>query len=139
MQPLFDDERPMVQLQLLLTLAGYTTAGQATEVGEVAEFAEEQMAAILVAHPDPVFRAAAVSGLQGRELEMLRRLQASDRWTGEHEDGCGAVDMLAMCVVHEAVPQRVEQLPNWRHRRLPTRRGSAKPLSAAYWPPTSTA
>ncbi|MEZ6153650.1 MAG: c-type cytochrome [Pirellulaceae bacterium] len=110
LQPLFDDERPMVQLQLLLTLAGYTTAGQATEVGEVAEFAEEQMAAILVAHPDPVFRAAAVSGLQGRELEMLRRLQASDRWTGEHEDGCGAVDMLAMCVVHEAVPQRVEQL-----------------------------
>lgn len=41
---------------------------------------------------------------------MLRRLQASDRWTGEHDDGCGAVDMLAMCVVHEAVPQRVEQL-----------------------------
>ncbi len=104
LQQLFDDERPMVQLQLLLTLGSYTASD------EVGEAAQEQMTAILTTHPDPVFRAAAVSGLQGRELEMLQRLQASERWTREHEDGCGAVDMLAMCVLQEAVPERVEQM-----------------------------
>lgn len=107
LQQHFGDERPMVQMQLLLTLASYATAAEFTEVGEAAE---EQMAAILIAHPDPVFRVAAVSGLQGRELEMIQRLLASKSWTRAHEEGCRAVDMLAMCVVHEAVPKRVEQL-----------------------------
>ncbi|MCA9134167.1 MAG: c-type cytochrome, partial [Planctomycetales bacterium] len=104
LKPLFDDKRPMVQLQLLLTLAKYTTSPAH------ADAAEGQMATILAAHPDPVFRAAAVSGLQGRELEMLQRMQAADWWTGEKESGCGAVDMLAMCVLHEAAPDRVAQL-----------------------------
>ncbi|MEQ8789604.1 MAG: c-type cytochrome [Pirellulaceae bacterium] len=96
----FDDARPMVQLQLMLTLAEFADS----------ERAVTQMAHILVEHPDDVFRAALVSGLQSRELEMLQRLADSPAWTETHERKCRAIDTLAMCVVHEGKPGRVEKL-----------------------------
>jgi putative heme-binding domain-containing protein len=96
----FADARPMVQLQLLLTL------GQLPR----SELAEGQMAEVLGRSPDPVFLAAAASGLKRRELEMITRLIDSAGWTVDHEQRCGAIETLATCVVHEGDSARVERL-----------------------------
>ena len=96
----FGDARPMVQLQLLLTLGQFSGSDQA----------ERQMAAILCRWPDPIFRAAAASGLKGRELEMLTLLVKSAGWTADRERQCDAIETLAMCVVHEGDSTRVERL-----------------------------
>ena len=96
----FADARPMVQLQLLLTLGQFPGSDPA----------ERQMAAILGRWPDHIFLAAAASGLKGRELEMLTRLVESAGWTADHERQCGAIETLAMCVVHEGNSTRVERL-----------------------------
>jgi putative heme-binding domain-containing protein len=94
------DLRPMVQLQILLSLGHYPGSDQA----------ERQMAAILGRWPDTVFLAAAASGLKSRELEMLTRLVESVGWSADHERQCGAIETLATCVVHEANSTRIERL-----------------------------
>jgi putative heme-binding domain-containing protein len=96
----FADARPMVQLQLLLTLGQFPRSDQV----------ERQMATILERWPDSIFLAAAASGLKSRELEMLTRLVESAGWTASHEKLCGTIETLAMCVVHEGNSARVEQL-----------------------------
>ena len=100
MKQCFGDLRPMVQLQLLLTLGEYPGS----------DHAEREMAAILGRWPDPIFLAAAASGLESRELEMLTRLVESAGWAASHERQCGAIETLAMCVVHEGNSARVERL-----------------------------
>jgi putative heme-binding domain-containing protein len=96
----FADARPMVQLQLLLTLGQFSGSDQA----------ERQMATILCRRPDPIFLAAASSGLKGRELEMLTLLVESAGWTADREHQCDAIETLANCVVHEGDSTRVERL-----------------------------
>jgi putative heme-binding domain-containing protein len=90
----------MMQLQLLLTLGQFPGSEQAGR----------QMAEILSRSPDPIFLAAAASGLKSRELEMLTRLIESAGWTADKERRCGAIETLATCVVHEGNPTRVEGL-----------------------------
>ncbi len=96
----FADKRPMVQLQMLLTLG---------EIRE-SEPAEREMAKILGRWPDKIFLAAAASGFNGRELEMLTHLVESAKWTADHERQCGAIETLAMCIVDERKSTRVERL-----------------------------
>ncbi len=96
----FADARPIVQLQLLLTLGQFAGSDQA----------ERQMAEILSRSPDRIFLAATASGLKSRELEMLARLIDSAGWTAGNERQCGAIETLATCVVHEGNPTRVDRL-----------------------------
>jgi hypothetical protein len=65
--PLVADERPMVRLQMLVTL------GDLAADPVVGADARRLMADILAARPDGLFAAAAISGLEDRELEMLTR------------------------------------------------------------------
>ena len=117
----FADARPMVQLQLLLTLGQFSGWDQA----------ERQMATILGRWPDPIFLAAAASGLKSRELEMLTRLVESAGWTADHERQCGAIETLAMCVVHEGNSTRVERLLALAADSVPAKAGSPTPLLRA--------
>ena len=109
LQERFADARPMVQLQLLLTLGQFPGSEQA----------ERQMAEILSRSPDPIFLAAAASGLKNRELEMLTRLIESAGWTADNERQCSAIETLATCVVHEGNPTRVERLFSLAAERAP--------------------
>lgn len=94
-----DDPRPMVQLQLLLTLGEFRKA-----------FAERAMARILTRHGDAVFRAAAISGLEGRELEMLERLLADAAWQSRDGQKGKTFSELAGAVFREQSPARVTRL-----------------------------
>ncbi len=95
----YADDRPMVRLQLLLTL------------GELDDQrAEKLMLAILLDQPDTVFRAAAVSGLEGRELEFLARLLNQPDWSAEKERQSNVVQVLAQAIIHEGKPKRVASL-----------------------------
>ena len=96
---LADDDRPMVRLQLLLTL------------GEIAgERSEKLRAEILSMHADQVFLAAALSGLKGRELEFLRLLMTDFGWTEDNEDTSRALHFLAQAVINEGDSDRVAEL-----------------------------
>jgi len=99
LKEVLSDERPMVRLQLLLTL------------GEVkGKAAEQMMAAILADRADPVFREAAVSGMAGRELEFLTDLLGEFSWSEKQERQSGVLEILAQGVVHEGEPGRVARL-----------------------------
>ena len=95
----FADTRPMVRLQLLLTLGDSKAA-----------LAEQRMAAILSDRPDAIFREAALSGLEGRELEFLISLLSDFDWTQDEEQSSGAAEFLAQCVIHEENPNRIARL-----------------------------
>ncbi len=95
----FADDRPTVQLQLLLTLG---------EVKE--EFAETQMVRILNHHPGAVFGTAIVSGLEGRELEFIARLLNGENWSGEKEGKSPVLKTLATAVLNESDDVRVGRL-----------------------------
>ena len=95
----FDDGRPMVQLQLLLTL------------GELqSEFAEVQMVRILSENPSAVFGTAAVSGMEGRELEFIAKLLDSENWSSKKEDESFVLRILATAVVNDSDDVRVARL-----------------------------
>ncbi len=116
LKTLFADERPMVRLQLLLTL------------GEVeGELAEKLILAVLNAHPDQVFLAAAISGLEGRELEVLGRLLKESDWTAEKEKQTDALQYLAQAVIHAGDPQRISQMFELLQ----------PPTKAEHWPTTA--
>ena len=89
-----------VQIQLALTL------GQVFDPG-----AEAVMAKIATTHTgNAVVRDALLTGLGGRELEMLRRLVSDKEWqtrTAEREQFLGA---LARCVTVQGRSERVNQL-----------------------------
>jgi putative heme-binding domain-containing protein len=96
----FDDERPMVRLQLLLTLGEWK--------GD--EEAEAEMARILGKHPSQVFGTAAVSGLGERELEFIALLLEDGRWSAEKERGTKALRFLSEGVANEGSGERVARL-----------------------------
>ena len=91
--PLVADTRPMVQLQLLLSL------GDLVRDDSIGDEAMELMAAILSGNPSGLFAAAAISGLADRELEMVERLLATPRWSAERESKAAALESLATGVV----------------------------------------
>lgn len=113
LQSVFADDRPMVQLQLLLTLGEWK-----------GELAEAQMVRVLNDHPSAVFGTAAVSGMEGRELEFIARLLDGKNWSGKKEQGSPVLRELAMAVVNEGDNGRVTRLmdyavaetegPSWR-------------------------
>lgn len=116
LESLFADERPMVRLQLLLTL------------GEVkSKLSEKLMLDVLNAHPDRVFLAAAVSGLEGRELEFLERLLTQSDWTAEKEGQSDALRFLAQAVIHEGDSRRISHLLEM----------AQPPTHSEYWPTTA--
>ncbi len=116
LETLFADSRPMVRLQLMLTL------------GEIhGELSEKLLAEVLAEHPDQVFLAAAISGLEGRELEFLARLLKQSDWTAEKEKQSNALHYLAQAVIHEGQPQRISRLFDLV---LP-------PTKSAHWPTTA--
>lgn len=94
------DEAPEVQRQLALTLGGAT--------GPKAEAA---LAAVLERSAGSEFvRAAAVSGLRGRELEFLGALLANPAWTSNATGRAALLGDLAKCVFQEGKPTRVQRL-----------------------------
>lgn len=90
------DDRPMVRLQLLLSL------GEAR-----GDAAERMMADILSKHPTPIFRTAAISGLNGRELEFMERMLHRPDWTAAKEKASWVLETLATAVLNEGKPGRV--------------------------------
>lgn len=89
-----------VQLQLALTM------GQLFEAQ-----AEETIAKIVKAHTgNPVMRDAVLSGLGGRELELLRRLVADKEWATRSSDREQFLGALARCVTLQGRGERVNQL-----------------------------
>ena len=103
-RPLVADLRPMVRLQMLLTL------GDLVHDGSIGDESLALMADILSDHPSRLFATAAISGLAHRELEMAERLLATRRWTAESEADAGALETLATCVVEAADGPRLERL-----------------------------
>lgn len=107
-RPIVADARPMVRLQLLLSL------GDLARDSEVGAEVRRLMGDILADHPDTLFAAAAISGLEGRELEMIEQLAGASPggtpWTAAGEAASGAIETLATCVVQEADPQRIGRL-----------------------------
>lgn len=110
LRPLLSDRRPMVRLQMLLSLGDFardTAAGPE---------AIDAMASILAGHAEPAFAAAAISGLEDRELEMIERLlgshdgQTPAAWTEAMERRAGGVEMLATCVIHAGDAPRLARL-----------------------------
>ena len=109
LESLSADGRPMVRLQLLLTL------------GEVKnELSDRLMLHVLNAHPDRVFFAAALSGLEGRELEFLGRLLSLSDWTAEKERESDALRLLALAVIHEGDSRRISKLLKMASPPTPT-------------------
>lgn len=94
------DDRPMVRLQLLLALGAFR--------GETR--AENMMAEIVTHHDDELFRAAAVSGLEGRELEFVERLMTRPEWQEDAPGRRQLFSMLAMTVLNEQDADRVGRL-----------------------------
>jgi putative heme-binding domain-containing protein len=110
LRPLVSDRRPMVRLQTLLSLGDFARDASAGPE------AIDAMASILAGHAEPLFAAAAISGLEDRELEMVERLLGSrdggtsGAWTEAMERQAGAVEMLATCVVHAGDAPRLARL-----------------------------
>jgi len=108
LRPLMSDERPMVRLQLLLSL------GDLAADPSVGEEVLGLMASILADHPDGLFAVAAISGLQGREVEFAERLVGSagspGPWTAEREATSAAVETLSTCVMNAGQPHGIERL-----------------------------
>lgn len=99
LKSVYGDARPMVRFQLLLTLG---------EIGDAD--AQRLMAAIVNEHPTRYFGTAALSGLQGQELEFLARLLAGSDFSAEKEKAIGLIKTLAMAVMNEQKPDRVSRL-----------------------------
>ena len=104
LRPLLADTRPIVRLQLLLTI------GDCAATDSVSAEAMGLMEEILVDHPDAPFGVAAISGLKNRELEMLEKLVDSPRWSLAVEEKTGVVEALATCVVQAGDAPRIGQL-----------------------------
>ncbi len=95
----FAVEKPMIQLQLQLTLGDLKT-----------ELADAQMIRILNRNPSRIFATAAVSGVGGRELEFIGRLLEGENWSSKKENGSLVLHMLASAVINEGKGERVEAL-----------------------------
>ena len=107
----FKDKRPMVRLQLLLTLGEFRD-----------EKAESMMADIVSEHRGTVFFAAAASGLQGRELEFIERLLEHPRWLEDWKRQPweeGLFPMLSMSVFNQRDPKRVSRLLELMTKQFP--------------------
>ncbi len=99
---LLEDQRPMVRLQLLLTLGEFRH-----------DKAESVMANIVSEHRGSVFFAAAASGLEGRELEFIERLLRHPRWQKDWKRQSweeGLLPMLAMAVFNQKDAKRTSRL-----------------------------
>jgi putative heme-binding domain-containing protein len=94
----YDTAHRQARFQTMLTLGGLRL-----------EQADNLLADCLAREPTELYRAAIVSGCEGRESEMLHRL-IKGRWTAEKEAACGAIEVLAMAVRNEGKPERVEAL-----------------------------
>ncbi len=108
LQSVAADKRPMIALQLLLSLGELKHAT-----------AEALMADVLSAHSSPVFRTAALSGLMGRELEFIERMLARSDWTAAKEKQSWVLEGLATAVMNEAKPDRVACLLGLIDREIP--------------------
>lgn len=106
--PVAADARPLIRLQLLLTL------------GELkGDAAESMMARILNDHPTHVFRVAAVSGLMGRELEFIERLRARPDWSAAKEKSSWVMETCATAVMNEGRADRMARVLNIIAEELP--------------------
>ena len=95
----WSDKRPLVRLQLLLSLGEFK-----------GDTGESLMGDILSAHPTPVFRVAAVSGLMGRELEFIDRLLARSDWNATKEKASWVLEVLTTAVMNEGKPERITRV-----------------------------
>ena len=95
----FADERPVVRLQLLMTLGAFRS-----------DRAEALTAKIVLQHRETLYYAAAVSGLESRELEFLQRLLTDPVAQQRSRAPTELYTMLAMAVFNESHPNRVASL-----------------------------
>ena len=111
LQPVFADDRPMVRLQLLLTLGEFVQANRVANTDALTnDLVERQIAAILIDHPTHLFRNAAISGLEGREMEFISRLIEHPDWTAVRERESWMLETLAKAVLNEGQPDRVARV-----------------------------
>ena len=97
---LAEDEDPDVRLQFALSVSPVGTSE--------AQAAIEQ---ILTVSADNLYvRDAVMSGLGGRELELLERVLADPRWSEESTGRAQTIGALTKGVMAERKPQRVERL-----------------------------
>jgi len=97
---LVEDPEERVRLQLALTLGEVKDARAATA-----------LAALLARHPgNPYLRDAVLTGVPGRELEMLEGLLGNPDWRNPAAGRGEALKRLAVCVTAEGKGNRVARL-----------------------------
>lgn len=94
------ERSPFVQQQLVLTLS--VAADEAADLA-MAEMVKQNPATEYLAD-------AAVSGLGGRELPLLRKLLAAPEWSQPDEKASAFLGALARCIFITREPSRVESL-----------------------------
>jgi mono/diheme cytochrome c family protein/glucose/arabinose dehydrogenase len=105
---LASDPSQLVRLQALLTL-GATDGERAAEL----------MAKLVHENERALFRAAAMTGLQGRELDFLVRLLFRPDWQTATEHRSQMISLLAQAVVDSAEPEQIARLLELIGTRLP--------------------
>lgn len=108
LEALATDTRPMVRLQLLLSL------GELAHDSTVGTAVCGLMARLLADRGDGLFAVAAISGLADLEVEMVEMLldppPGNGPWTAEREAAGGTLETLAACVVAAGDASRLERL-----------------------------
>ena len=99
MAGLADDPDPAVQVQML--------ALAAPDMPEVQSAASRTLAQHM---SDKIFRAAAINGATGRELEFLQQLLSDQAFAGKMNGKTELMTELADCVIRGRSPVRIEQL-----------------------------
>ncbi|MBI2925943.1 MAG: c-type cytochrome [Verrucomicrobia bacterium] len=99
LEKLASEPSQLVRLQTLLTLGAFNT-----------DRAEALMAEMVTADEQPLFRAAAMTGLQGRELDFLVRLLFRPEWQTASDHRRPMMGLLAQAVIDEKEPEQISSL-----------------------------
>ena len=123
-----DDPAAVVRLQAAASLGEWKGAQ-----------AEAAFVRLLTRHAAQPFVAdASISGLHGRELNVLQRLGTASEWRTEKAEYVRVVNSLAASVLHSGQPRRIEPLLAWTAspevpawQRLAVLRSVTKPIVIA--------
>lgn len=93
------DSKGLVRLQVLLTLGAWKS-----------EQAADRMAQLVHENEHELFRAAALTGLEGRELDFLVRLMVRPEWRHATPHRRQMISLLAQAVLDSGEPERISRL-----------------------------
>lgn len=95
----FSDGRPMVNLQLLLTLGNLK-----------GKEAKAELLWNLTDKPGKLFTTAAISGVGERKLEFTSQILADDKWTQRKENDFNLLQMMGTSIMNEGDSKKIARL-----------------------------